>query len=117
MYFYNMTSHELYTGDIRPGDRVATSEEVNAYEQALAEAQRLYGYRELRARAHPPILEVVEALIELQEGRNEKWQTVQAQRLAVKARTPWPSPFGDLEAGSLMLLPDLGLSDSVEVYF
>lgn len=90
MYFYNMASHELYTGDIRPGDRIATPEEVTAYEQALAEAQRLYGYRELRARAYPPILEVIEALIELQEGRNEKWQTVQAQRLAVKARYPKP---------------------------
>lgn len=90
MYFYNVITQELYTGDIRPGDRLATTEEVAAYEHARAEHQRLYGYRTLRAMAYPPVTEVVEALIELQEGRPEKWYSVQAQRLSVKALYPKP---------------------------
>jgi len=90
MHFYNVSTNEIYTGDIRPGDRIATPEEVSAYQHSLAEQQRLYGYRELRARAYPPLQDVVEALVELQEGRSEKWQMVQAKRATVKALYPKP---------------------------
>jgi len=71
-----------YFGDMQPGDREATAQEVAAWEES-----RKPTYTQLRAAAYPPITDYLDGLV---KGDAAQTQAYRDACLAVKLRYPKP---------------------------
>ncbi len=88
-YYKSLTSGFIYSGDLIPGDREATEEEVNEY------LRKINSYHLKRAAAYPDFREFIDAEIKIRSGNTEMAEEGKQQLnkyiedcLAVKTRFP-----------------------------
>lgn len=88
-YYKSLTSGFIYSGDLIPGDREATGEEVNEY------IKKIHAYPLKRMAAYPDFRDFIDAEVKIHSGNAELAAEGQQQLagyieacLAVKARFP-----------------------------
>jgi len=77
--FKNLNDGGLYVGDMQPGDREATPEEVEADRVA-----KLPTYQQLRAPLYPPVTDALDAIVK----GGQALEDYKAACMAVKAKYP-----------------------------
>ena len=81
-YFFNEQTRTIYTGDIQPGDRPATAQEV----EELLRDKRTYAQK--RAEEYPSLGDMIDAFCKAKQGDETELNELMALRQAIKTKYP-----------------------------